>query len=165
MSKLATLKIQPGKNEPIWANPEILHFFMIIFLTKNIHSYGQRVPEWKIAHIWQSKEPKNTKKTPYNVSVICFQSLTDVLQQPVVYCTHGRHSRSCAGPRLLLSPGCCWAGGRRSAGAGACLSCAHTWHHKIMPWDSTWKVARCGHSLWTPLPQVTTSPRPSASRD
>ena len=29
------------------------------------------------------KEPKNTKKTPYNASVICFQSLPDVLQHPV----------------------------------------------------------------------------------
>ena len=38
------------------------------------------------AYIWQSKEPKNPKKTMYNVLVICFQSLTDVLQHPV--CLH-----------------------------------------------------------------------------
>ena len=47
------------------------------------HPYAQRVPNWKIAHIWQSKEPKNTKKTRYNVSVICCQSLPVVLQHPV----------------------------------------------------------------------------------
>ena len=35
MPKLATLKIQQAKNEPILANPEIYHFSRIIF-SKNV---------------------------------------------------------------------------------------------------------------------------------
>ena len=47
------------------------------------HPYAHRVPKWKIAHIWQSKEHKNNKITPNNVSQEGLQSLTDVLQHPV----------------------------------------------------------------------------------
>ena len=83
MPKLATLKIQAAKNEPIWANPEMKHFFMIIFSTKSIHSHGQRVPKWKIAHILQSKEQKNKKKTPKNESHKGLQNWPAVLQHPV----------------------------------------------------------------------------------
>ena len=47
------------------------------------HFYALRVPKWKIAQNWQSKEPKNIKKTLKNVSVTGFQSWPDVLQHPV----------------------------------------------------------------------------------
>ena len=84
---------QKSENQEIrkFANlsqPWNLAFFQGQIFQLFFHPYAQRVPKWKIAHIWQSKEPKNTKKTPYNVSVICFQSLTDVLQHPVFlfYC-------------------------------------------------------------------------------
>ena len=69
-----------------WANfvqPWNLAFFHDYIFKKYVHFQSQRVPKWKIAHIWQSKEHKNTKKTPYNVSVICCQSLPVVLQHPV----------------------------------------------------------------------------------
>ena len=67
------------------SQPWNLAFFQGQIFQLFFHPYAQRVPKWKIAHTWQSKEPKNTKKTPYNVSVICFQSLTDVLQHPVMW--------------------------------------------------------------------------------
>ena len=65
------------------SQPWNLAFFQGEIFQLFFHPYAQRVPKWKIAHIWQSKEPKNTKKTPYNVSVICCQNLPVVLQHPV----------------------------------------------------------------------------------
>ena len=52
-------------------------------MKKYVHFQSQRVPKWKSAHIWQSKEHKNNKKTPKNVSQKGLQRLTDVLQHPV----------------------------------------------------------------------------------
>ena len=65
------------------SQPWNLAFFQDYIFKKYVHFQSQRVPKGKIAHIWQSKEHKNTKKTPYNVSVICCQSLPVVLQHPV----------------------------------------------------------------------------------
>ena len=67
-------------------------------------------------------------------------------QNKVQNCIIGRHLLSCGGPRLLLSAGWRWAWGRRSPGAGAFLSCSHTWHHAVLAWASAWKLARCGHA-------------------
>ena len=60
-----------------------LAFFQYYILKKYVHFQSQRVPKWKIAHIWQSKEHKNNKKTPKNGSHIGLQSWPDVLQHPV----------------------------------------------------------------------------------
>ena len=75
--KLRNQKIcqfEPTLKSSLFSVPNFSTFF---------HPCAQRVPKWKIVHIWQSKEPKNTKKTPYNVWIICFQSFPDVLQHPV----------------------------------------------------------------------------------
>ena len=65
------------------SQPWNLAFFQDYIFKKYVHFQSQRVPKWKIAHIWQSKEHKNNKKTPKNVSQKGLQSLTDVLQHPV----------------------------------------------------------------------------------
>ena len=59
------------------------HFSGWHFSTFFLNPYAQRVPKWKIAHIWQSREHKNNKKTPKNESHIGLQSWPDVLQHPV----------------------------------------------------------------------------------
>ena len=66
-----------------WSQPWNLAFFQDYIFKKYVHFQSQRVPKWKIAHIWQSKEHKNNKITPKNVSQKGLQSLTDVLQHPV----------------------------------------------------------------------------------
>ena len=66
------------------SQPWNLAFFQDYIFKKYINFQSQRVPKWKIVHIWQSKEHKNNKITPENVSQKGFQSLTDVLQHPVV---------------------------------------------------------------------------------
>ena len=55
-----------------------MKFFNFFF-----HPYAQRVPKWKIAHIWQSKEQKNKEKTPKNESHKGFQSWPDIFHHPV----------------------------------------------------------------------------------
>ena len=67
-----------------WSQPWNLAFFQDYIFKKYVNFQSQRVPKWKIAHIWQSKEHKNNKITPKNVSQKGLQSLTDVLQHPVV---------------------------------------------------------------------------------
>ena len=89
MSEIIDAKVGNPQNSTSkkWANfsqPWNLAFFQDYIFKKYVHFQSQRVPKWKIAHIWQSKEHKNNKKTPYNVSVICCQSLPVVLQHPVV---------------------------------------------------------------------------------
>ena len=87
MSEIIDAKVGNPQNSTSkkWANlsqPWILAFFPD-YIFKNIHSHGQRVPKWKIAHIWLSKEQKNKKKTPENESHKSLQSWPDVLQHPV----------------------------------------------------------------------------------
>ena len=76
-------KNKKSEKMPIWANPEMLSFFRVTFFNFFLHPYAQRVPNWKIAHNWQSKEHKNNKKTPKNGSHKGLQSLQDVLKHPV----------------------------------------------------------------------------------
>ena len=88
MSEIIDAKVGNPQNSTSkkWANfsqPWNLAFFQDYIFKKYVHFQSQWVPKWKIAHVWQSKEHKNNKKTPYNVSVICFQSLPVVLQHPV----------------------------------------------------------------------------------
>ena len=69
-----------------WANlsqPWNVTFFQDYIFKKYVDFPSQRVPKWKIAHIWHSKEHKNNMITPQNVSQKGLQSLTDVLQHPV----------------------------------------------------------------------------------
>ena len=68
------------------SQPWNLAFFQDYIFKKYVNFQSQRVPKWKIAHIWQSKEHKNNKITPKNVSQKGLQSLTDVLQHPVCSC-------------------------------------------------------------------------------
>ena len=89
MSEIIDAKVGNPQNSTSkkWANfsqPWNLAFFQDYIFKKYVHFQSQRVPKWKIAHIWLSKEHKNNKKTPYNVSVIWCQSLPVVLQHPVV---------------------------------------------------------------------------------
>ena len=98
MSEIIDAKVGNPQNSTSkkWANfsqPWNLAFFQDYIFKKYVNFQSQRVPKWKIAHIWQSKEPKNTKKTPYNVSVICCQSLPVVLQHPVEASTSAESSR------------------------------------------------------------------------
>ena len=65
------------------SQPWNLAFFQDYIFKKYVNFQSQRVPKWKIAHIWQSKEHKNNKITPKNVSQKGLQSLPDVLQHPV----------------------------------------------------------------------------------
>ena len=65
------------------SQPWNLAFFQDYIFKKYVNFQSQRVSKWKIAHIWQSKEHKNNKITPKNVSQKGLQSLTDVLQHPV----------------------------------------------------------------------------------
>ena len=65
------------------SQPWNLAFFQDYIFKKYVNFQSQRVPKWKIAHIWQSKEQKNNKITPKNVSQKGLKSLTDVLQHPV----------------------------------------------------------------------------------
>ena len=65
------------------SQPWNLAFFQDYIFQKYVNFQRQRVPKWKIAHIWQSKEHKNNKITPKYVSQKALQSLTDVLQHPV----------------------------------------------------------------------------------
>ena len=50
------------------SQPWNLAFFQDYIFKKYVNFQSQRVPKWKIAHIWQSKEHKNNKITPKNVS-------------------------------------------------------------------------------------------------
>ena len=68
------------------SQPWNLAIFQDEFLKLFFHFYALGVPKWKIAHNWQSKEPKNIKKTSNNASVTGFQSWPDVLQHPVYVC-------------------------------------------------------------------------------
>ena len=70
------------------SQPWNLAFFQDYIFKKYVNFQSQRVPKWKIAHIWQSKEHKNNKITPKNVSQKGLQSLTDVLQHPVDIYVH-----------------------------------------------------------------------------
>ena len=88
MSEIIDAKVGNPQNSTSkkWANfsqPWNLAFFRDYIFKKYDHFQSQRAPKWKIAHIWQSKGHKNNKKTPYNVSVRCCQSLPVVLQHPV----------------------------------------------------------------------------------
>ena len=88
MSEIIDAKVGNPQNSTSkkWANfsqPWNLAFFQDYIFKKYVHFQSQRVQKWKIAHIWQSKEHKNNKKTPKNVSQKGLQSLTDVLQHPV----------------------------------------------------------------------------------
>ena len=88
MSEIIDAKVGNPQNSTSkkWANfsqPWNLAFFQDYIFKKYVHFQSQRVPKWKIAHIWQSKEHKNNKITPKNVSQKGLQSLTDVLQHPV----------------------------------------------------------------------------------
>ena len=92
MSEIIDAKVGNPQNSTSkkWANfsqPWNLAFFQDYIFKKYVHFQSQRVPKWKIAHIWQSKEQKNKKKTPKNESLKILQSLPDVLQHPVFY-TH-----------------------------------------------------------------------------
>ena len=91
MSEIIDAKVGNPQNSTSkeWANFSQhwnLAFFQDYIFKKYVHFQSQRVPKWKIAHIWQSKEHKNNKKTSYNVSVICCQSLPVVLQHPYASC-------------------------------------------------------------------------------
>ena len=88
MSEIIDTKVGNPQNSTSIKSANLSQAWNLAFFQGQIfqlffHPYAQRVPKWKIAYIWQSKEPKNTKKTPYNVPIICFQNLTDVLQHPV----------------------------------------------------------------------------------
>ena len=88
MSEIIDAKVGNPQNSTSkkWANfsqPWNLAFFQDYIFKKYVNFQSQRVPKWKIAHIWQSKEHKNNKITPKNVSQKGLQSLTDVLQHPV----------------------------------------------------------------------------------
>ena len=88
MSEIIDAKVGNPQNSTSkkWANfsqPWNLAFFQDYIFKKYVHFQSQRVPKWKIAHIWQSKEHKNNKITPKNVSHKGLQSLPDVLQHPV----------------------------------------------------------------------------------
>ena len=88
MSEIIDAKVGNPQNSTSkkWANlsqPWYLAFFQDYIFNKKIHSHGQRLPKWKIAHNWQSKEHKNNKKTPKNGSHKGLQSLQDVLKHPV----------------------------------------------------------------------------------
>ena len=88
MSEIIDAKVGNPQNSTSkkWANfsqPWNLAFFQDYIFKKYVHFQSQRVPKWKIAHIWQSKEHKNNKITPKNVSQKGLQSLPDVLQHPV----------------------------------------------------------------------------------
>ena len=65
------------------SQPWNLAFFQDYIFAKYVNFQSQRVPKWKIAHIWQSKEHKNNNLTPKNATQKGLQSLTDVLQHPV----------------------------------------------------------------------------------
>ena len=65
------------------SQPWNLAFFQGEIFKLFFHPYAQRVPKWKIAHIWQSKEHKNNKKTPKNESHKGLQSRPDFLQHLV----------------------------------------------------------------------------------
>ena len=89
MSEIIAAKVGNPQNSTSkkwanWSQPWNLAFFQDCIFKKYVHFQSQRVPKWKIAHIWQSKEHKNNKITPRNVSQKVLQSLTDVLQHPVV---------------------------------------------------------------------------------
>ena len=119
MSEIIDAKVGNPQNSTSkkWANfsqPWNLAFFQDYIFKKYVHFQSQRVPKWKIAHIWQSKEHKNNKKTPYNVSVICCQSLPVVLQHPVEY-----HSA------VVMVPGCYLCGGLVWCGTVVC--CLWDW--------------------------------------
>ena len=88
MSEIIDAKVGNPQNSTskIWANfsqPWNLAFFQDYIFKKYVHFQSQRVPKWKIAHIWQPKSQKNNKITPKNVSQKGLQSLPDVLQHPV----------------------------------------------------------------------------------
>ena len=71
-----------------WANlsqPWNLAFFQDYFFQKKNSFPWPKSTKVKIAHIWQSKEHKNNKKTPKNESHKGLQSWPDVLQHPVVH--------------------------------------------------------------------------------
>ena len=62
MPKLATLKIQQARNEPILANPEIQHFFRIIF-SKNMFIFKAKEYQSEKLPIFDSqKSTKTTRK-------------------------------------------------------------------------------------------------------
>ena len=109
MSEIIDAKVGNPQNSTSkkWANfsqPWNLEFFHDYIFKKYVYFQSQRVPKWKIAHIWQSKEHKNNKKTPYNVSVICCQSLPVVLQHPVYtnYCCVTCAMRKCRNICLIM---------------------------------------------------------------
>ena len=62
MPKLATLKIQQARNEPILANPEIQHFSRIIF-SKNMFIFKAKEYQSEKSPIFDSqKSTKTTRK-------------------------------------------------------------------------------------------------------
>jgi len=88
MSEIIDAKVGNPQNSTSkkWANfsqPWNLAFFQDYIFKKYVHFQSQRVPKWRVAHVWQSKMNKNNRKTPYSVSVVCCQSLPVVLQHPV----------------------------------------------------------------------------------
>ena len=96
MSEIIDAKVGNPQNSTSikWANmsqPWNLAFFQDYIFKKYLKFQSQRVPNWKIAHIWQPKEHKNIKITPKNVSQKGFQSLPDVLQHPVVVLSMRRY--------------------------------------------------------------------------
>ena len=99
MSEIIDAKVGNPQNSTSkkWANfsqPWNLLFFQDYIFKKYVNFQSQRVPNWKIAHNWQSNNQKTKRKLQKMCLLQAFKvdQMSDVLQHPVVSITKPQDS-------------------------------------------------------------------------